>query len=239
MINIDKISRIIIQPVKNLILKIHVRLYQNKDGKLENYHNEFTFNNKKFVTLNPSVFLSLAIIDKEDWDKSKSIMINQRNIYQIIKNFRILLKNIYRDEIFAMDSKGKNIIYSDMADKYTQKIYNLGMINQRLIIKPSIVFDENDVSYEGVIMYINNSENFVELPIDAFESLYYTLEKMDIFAYSQQLLNYYVSCLKTGEEMKDVTVKTFRKHPLNIDINIDEVKGSIFKTPTAKDFFNI
>jgi len=237
---VQRISRIILQPVKNLNLKINVKLYQEKNNKLESYHKEFEFNKVKYLTLNPSVYLSLDINNKEEeWDKSRSIMITQRNIYQLIKNFKTMLTNLYGDEIFAINSKGEIVIYSDMIVKYTLKIYNLGL-NQRMIIKPAIVYDENEVSYEGVIMYINNSDNFIELPIDAFESLFYTLSKIDIYTYSQQLLNYYVSCLDKDGDLKDINVSIKKYHPIS-DVNDkdkEEVKGFIFKPKSNKEIFN-
>jgi len=237
---VQRISRVILQPVKNFNLKINVKLYQEKNNKLESYHKKFEFNKVKYLTLNPSVYLSLDINNKEEeWDKSRSIMITQRNIYQLIKNFKTMLTNLYGDEIFAMNSKGEIVIYPDMVDKYTLKIYNLGL-NQRMILKPSIIYDENEVSYEGVIMYINNSDNFIELPIDAFESLFYTLSKVDIYTYSQQLLNYYVSCLDKGEDLNNITISTKKYHPIS-DVNNkdkEEVKGFVYRPKSDKEFFN-
>ena len=237
---VQRISRIILQPVKNFTLKINVKLYQEKNNKIESYHKEFEFNKIKYLTLNPSAYLSLDINNKEEeWDKSKSIMITQRNIYQLIKNFKIMLDNMYKDDIFAMNSKGEIIIYSDMVNKYIIKIYNLGL-NQRMIIKPAIVYDENEVSYEGIIMYINNSDNFVELPIDAFESLFYTLSKIDIHTYSQQLLNYYVSCLDKEEDLNNISIVNKKYHPIS-DVNNkekEEVKGFVFRPKSDKEIFN-
>lgn len=196
--NLQKISRIIIQPVANLILRIHVKLLKEKDGRVENFHNEFTFQGKTYLKLDFQSFLTLELIDNTEWDKDKSIIINERNIIQIIKGFEKMLDSIYNGNIFAVNSKNEIVIYSDEAEKAVVRIYNLGNGN-RMVLKPAKIYDENELSYEGVILYLNNNNNFVELPIDAFESLLYALKQTNIFVYSQALINYYISAIKAGE----------------------------------------
>ena len=87
-----------------------------------------------------------------------------------------------------------------MVEKHTVRLFNIGP-NQRMVIKPAIIYDENEISYEGVVLYINKTANYVELPIDAFEALYYTLKETNIFVYSQLMINYYnlISILKKNK----------------------------------------
>lgn len=40
---------------------------------------------------------------------------------------------------------------------------------------------------------MNNKSTFVDLPIDDFDCLYDNMKNIDIFLYSQALLNYYIS----------------------------------------------
>jgi hypothetical protein len=240
-IDIDKISRVLIQPTKGLSLRMHIKLLKEKDGRKENFHNIFSFNNNKYLKLDLQSFLTLEIIEG-DWDKDKTIFIDQKNIYQIIKGFKKMIDSIYDNGIFAVNKRDEIVIYKDMVEKYTQKIFNIGG-NQKMIIKPAIIYDDNEVSYEGVILYINRSEYYAELSIDAFESLYYALSKVDIFAYSQQLLNYYMSCVKDQKvELKEVTIaenyKKKKVHPLLME-DKEEVKSTLVKEPTAEEFFNI
>jgi hypothetical protein len=195
--NVQKITRVIIQPTRNLVLKMHVKLLKENNGRIENFHNEFGFAGKNYLKLDLQSFMTLEIVDKV-WDKSKSILIDQKNIYQIIKGFEKTIEGIYNGKVFALNRDGKTIIYSDMVEKNTVKIYNLGNGN-RLVVKPAIIYDDSDLTYEGVVLFVNTTDNFVELPIDAFESLYFAIKQTNLFLYSQGLVNYYVSCLEKGE----------------------------------------
>lgn len=236
-IDMEKISAVLVQPVNDLTLKVHSKLLREKEGRKENFHNEFTFNNNNYLKLDLQSFLTLEL-RREEWSKDKSIIINQRNIFQIITKFKSLLESIYNGGVFALNKDNEIVIYKDKVEEYTQKIYNLGG-NQRMLIKPAIIYDENEVSYEGVILYLNKTENYAQLPIDAFESLVYTLDKVDLFLYSQLLVNYYMSYLSKksggGENNSSKQTTTKSAHPCLVEE--PETKGNIFKKPSEKEIF--
>ena len=71
-------------------------------------------------------------------------MIDQRNIYHVIKGFEKSLNAIYHGGIFATNKKGDIVIYSDMVEKHTVRLFNIGP-NQRMVIKPAIIYDENEI----------------------------------------------------------------------------------------------
>lgn len=242
--NVDKISRVIIEPVKKLRLRMHAKLVNRKEGRKENFHKLFSApDGGKYLSLDIQSFMTLELTEGE-WDKSKTIIIDQKNIYQIIKGMKKIIDDIYdRDKgIFAIKKNKETVIYKEQAERSTVKLYNLNY-NQRMVLTPAIVYDENEVSYEGVVMFMNKSENYVEFPIDAFEALYYCLEKADLFVYSQELVNYFIAALK-GEKVElkeiEITVKSKKKkHPLAAQNEEPEVKGNIIKEPTAEEFFDI
>lgn len=212
---LQKISRVIIQPVRDLQLRIHVKLLNEKDGRVENFHNVFEYGNNKYGKVDLQSFLTLDYSggDKSNW-QSKSIMINQKNIFQVITGFEKMRKAILDDDVFAVNAKGESVIYKkENAEKSVQRIYNLGN-NNRLVISPAIIFDEEaNKTYEGVILYINKTENYVELPIDAFEALYYALKQVNLFVYSQLLVNYYLASVGAELESKPSTETEVKKKP--------------------------
>lgn len=242
--NIEKISRVILQPVQNLQLKLSVKLSkENKiNGKKESFHKLFTTEDK-ISYLNLDFYSSLTLeLTTKPWSKDKSLLITMSNIYQIQFAFKKVLDNIYNGEIFAMDKNDNVIAYGGMCDKHTVRAFNIGF-NQRLIIRPSVIYDENDISYEGVVMFINKTNNHIELTIDALESLYYALTKVDIFAYSQLLLNYYVSSVQNGKiELKNTVMESsksrYKKHPLDLGNEKKEFVESTPKKEDKNDFFD-
>ena len=177
-----KLFRTLFQ-TKELSLRIHVSLYNETYG---GFNKEYPFGNKCSVKVEPGVFLTLEIRkENQIFDSSASILIGRGNLHMYKKLFNKVLKNIYNEAIFA--NKGNDvIIYNDMADKFSDKLV-VPRLNTAVLIKPAVVYDENEVSYEGVNIYLNKSENVTSLYIDEFEELVNILNDIDLFLYTQVL----------------------------------------------------
>lgn len=230
----NKISRVLVQPVKNLVMKIHVELLKEKEGKVTNFHNVFTFGSKTYLRVDLQSFVTIEMTDGE-WSKDKSVLIDQRNMYQVIKGFEKSLENIYNGDVFAVNKEGKTVIHKDSIEKNTVKIYNMGNSN-RLILRPSIIYDNDDMTYEGVVLYINKTENYVELPIDAFEALYFTLKKVDLFVYSQALLNYYLGTLRAMQVENKIIDKPSTPRSRKNIFNDEFVKSNLNDNNVLSDY---
>jgi hypothetical protein len=240
--NIQKITRVLLHLTRTCALRIHVKLVNERDGRKENFHNLYVSDDKKgYLNLDLQSFLTLEIKDGV-WAPDKSILINQRNIFQVIKGIEKSLEGIYNGGIFAVKKNGEIISYKEEREKHTVRIYNLGN-NQRLVIEPAVILDENETTYEGVIMYINKTENYVELPIDLFEALYHTLKETNLFVYSQALANYYISSINKVEAKQVVsgggeTKKPRKKHPLSSTESDEVTTSTVTPKQTPEDFFN-
>lgn len=223
--DVKKITRTILNVQRNLVLKLHVKLISEENGEKHSFHNEYEYQGATYIRIDSMPFMTLDIIDKESvWSKDKSIMITPNNIVHIVRAMERLLDAIYGDEIFAVNAKDQVVIYKDKADEYTQRLFNIGM-NQRLLIRPAKIYDHNEVEMEGVILIINTPDNVVELSIDAFESLVYNLKKIDMFTYSQLLLNYFMLQNKFSvpkEKSKKIMPKrdVFKKDESNAQGNL-------------------
>jgi hypothetical protein len=237
---IKKVSRVLLRPTKEFYVRIHLKLVKEKDGREENFHSLFTADDGSgYLSLDLQSFLTLEIKDGA-WSPDKSIIVDQRNIYQLIKGIKKSLDGIYNGGVFALNKKGETVMYADMKEKHTQRIYNIGQ-QQRLVIQPAIVYDDNETTYEGVILFINNSNNYVELPIDAFESLYYTLKQVNFFVYSQVLLQYYISTVKDEKiELKNVSMEGKYKKKKKSVFSTEEqefTKSTVKPKKEAEEFF--
>ncbi len=238
----EKISRLVFRASKNLILRIHVKLFNEWGGKKNNFHSVFTTEDgQSYLSLDLQSFLTLEIRDEREWSPHKTIVINQRNINEIIKGMKKSLDAIYNDNIFAFNTNDEIIAYSDKVKQHTVKLFNIGN-NSRLVIQPAVIFDEDEqITYEGVVIYFNSTKNRVELTIQAFEALYHTLDKIDIFVYSQTLINFYINFINKVEVTETEVAKKpkKRKHLLE-NIDREEVISTVSKNnKEVEDFLNI
>lgn len=193
------LSRIIFN-TKTLSVKLKVILENTVGGIKYFYHNDFSYGNARYFKLSPSAYITVEYTNKqngEGYDPSKNISITYLKWYQFIEALRRMRHNIHKPDIFVM--KGNEIILYDDVKK--DNIVSVHIGNNTMVMSPAIIYDANEVSYEGVYIYINKTINIIELSVDEFESFVYQMEKVDIFAYSQSLINYYVSYYK--DDIKD------------------------------------
>jgi hypothetical protein len=237
--NFEKIYCILYQH-KQLLLKLHVKLLKENGGRVENFHQVFSYGEKNYLKLDLQSFLTFELKEKDDiWDKSKTILINDRNIYQIIHGFKKMVKNIYKGGVFAIDSSNEIIMYSDKVEENTVHLYYIGG-SQRLILAPCIIYDSNSISYEGCIIYINNKSNYVQFTIDELEALYYILKKINIFTYSIELLNYYMLSANKVNISNTVFKSNEKERPkYNIftDNDKSKIESKLMPKITDEDFF--
>lgn len=217
--------------LRELSVRIHVKLHDDNF----NYYTEYTYNNKLYAKVDPCVFITLDMSkEKDNYSHDKNIMITQLNINSVINAFKTVQKNIYEQKIFGKRDN-EIIVYSDMVEKYSFKLL-LPRSNNAMVIRPAVVYDENEISYEGVRLFLNKTENTVDLMIEEFETLIYTLSQIDLFKYSQLLLNYIA--IKHPNGIYEPPKKEFKKRSsINWDTPPTETVSSNFKKPDNNDLF--
>lgn len=245
--NIEKVTRTIIQPTRNSRLRLHVKLLQEKEGRVENFHSLYRKETGEgYLTVDIQSFMTFELVDRDGWDMSKSIMITQRNIYQIIRGFDKLLKAFYEGEMFGVRENGDIFSYTDKVKENTLELFHLGA-NHRMIVRPAVIYDINEVTYEGVAIHLNRTENVIEMSITEFESLFYALKQANLFVYSQLMLNFFTSTLQeekielkeVKKEKKPTTTKTNKQHPMLHSGPKEKVTQSGFNNQTDEDYFQV
>lgn len=213
-----KITRVLLR-YKNIVVKLHVRLTNTKDNKEVSFHNKYVSPmGDEYINLDINSFITVEFKDpaanSADWDPSRSILLTERNMIYMVKGLKLMTHILTEGKMFAIREKTKEVVmYSDIAKDNIVNVFNLGR-SQRVSMEPAIIYDDEDLSYEGCILYINKTANGIEMTTDELMSLYYVLDKVDMFAYTQLMINYYVA---SEGKMDEVNQKVIRKrHPLDI-----------------------
>lgn len=223
---IDKISVTLSQPNKNIRLRFHVVLNSTVSDKKLN--RVFELNDKSYLSLEPTSFFTLECM-KQPWEKEKSFLINEKNIYKVARAFKLMNAHIYQvDDIFVMDKEKKLYIDKSVQKKYTEIVEDYWR-NQKMLMVPDVVYDDEGVSYEGVVIYFNKTENFVELSLEEFESVFRILKNADLFSYTMSVLTYYNSMkVEIDLAAQEKTIRESIRHinifkdvqPINNDISV-------------------
>ena len=231
----EKITRVI-YAYGNLTIKLHVKILDDKNEPL---HTEYEYGKKKYLKLDNFVYLTLDITESGQWDQSKSIMITQYNMHVISSAINKVIKDIYNGSMYAMKKNGELIIYKDKVVECTQQV-NIVSPPAALLIEPTIVYDDNEIGYEGVNLFINKRENVIQIPIHYLEALKYTLDKIDLFHYSQLLLNYFVSYYGGSNERVFERKHNVNRYKQNISFdnpNVETTSANFRRPSDDSDIF--
>ncbi|MMZ42341.1 hypothetical protein D1872_38620 [compost metagenome] len=233
---IHTIKSLLIMVNKNLRVRVNVRILKEKEGKFEpifsTYYN--SNNGQTSMSIDATAHLIMEIMDDQPWDLSKWLRIDQHNIFQIIEGLKTMIAYCRQDTepIFSQNENGEWITYADLVSKYTVLIVNL-KYNQRLLLQPTIGYDENEKSYPAINIHVNNTTNYSTVNMDQLQSLYYSLTKVDLFMYAQQAVNQYIAMQSKIEvreyKREGTTNRRGQDHPLlhKEDVGITTQKGFI------------
>lgn len=220
--------------VQKLIVKFHVKFIDSE----VRYHNDYEFNQTCYAVTNYPSYLSLEILqDKNNpWDPSNSVIVTQRNIFSIVKGLDKIIKNIYTNDIFAIKD-GNIVAYTDEVKKNTVTV-NIPFSKNAIMLIPGVIYDENNTSYEGATIYLNNTANGAGLVIDSLEALRDILSKVDFFLYSQSLVNYYLKYYNCNEDKPVQREYKPRIERNNVDFQTGAKVESNFVRNKSNDEFN-
>ena len=219
----DKLTRTILQ-YPGMILKLHVNL---KNGKYH-FHNNFS---PSILDININSFLTLEVPATKENAMTKSFMIGNGNIGTVVKTMKQVLNSIYDEPKMFFKEDNKLFVNKDIACKHIGFV-SIPRLNQALQIIPNVIIDEDETYYEGVHIFVNKGTNIISLAIDEFESLVYILEKSDITALSQLLLNYYISFIT------DDTLKASKPYSGTTSIFLNKTTSNFRPVEEDSDIFN-
>lgn len=173
--------------INKIICKINVPLVNDNSS----YGNPVTvykgLNNSLNLNLDFNPLLILSFSDKKEWSRSNSIILTHRNISHFCKGLRKMIKK-FDDDIYYYTSS-KKLKLKAIDSSYLVQINNLGE-NNVVELYPIVVNDKDLIEYEGVRICFNNDTNYADLSYDELVSLEEMVSRIDIFTYSQLLINY-------------------------------------------------
>lgn len=190
-INYEKLVDELYYLGSNFIMKFNVILNKkNEDGTRRNYHSEYSYNSNKYSNVNTlytmkrsfNYYISIEYMGKEN---DTFIQIRVQDIMKVNYALEQAYKWFNHDsDIFMIDNDKLSIVTK-------VEPINIGRLSgdMGIVIEP-IVINYEDMYYEGVRIYLNRTDNYVDMTIDKFSGLVYLLSNINMYQSAQLLLNY-------------------------------------------------
>ena len=220
------IKRTIDRICRNAEIKISVNPLKGE------FHSDYITNDKDYMTLGYSAYLSISMT-QQGKGMPPSVSLTNKGLSKLVRKMKVLRRDLQGDSIFYKDKTDTLRLYSGAVDKFQQTIFGLGYTSKdQLRFIPSVMYDENERTYESVAMFIQSPENMVSLSIDEFESMIDLLSKIDIYVYGQMLVNYYASTRESiGNTHKRKFIGSQSEHTSSATSRGVKAIDDLFKSP--------
>ena len=187
-VDYDKITDTLLFFNNIITLDISTQL-SRKDQKTSNvlsFHSEYTYpiNNRNNHSIKRYINCFFIINNKKDYTNSVIIRPGELPLLQMImeNSFHWFMGN---KKIFGFNDNNEMIIKG----KYSTLDFPLSDYKY-IAFEPVIIQFQDSTFKEGIRMYINSSEIFVDMTIDKFMNFYYIVKNLDIYSYCANMLCY-------------------------------------------------
>lgn len=203
---IERITRTVFTPTYGFKIKHQVSfgVKNESDQKRRGELNKYDYTSSRYSDVTRLTSLSLEtsdylVLEKTSYIGSaqdkQQILISYPHLYRFKRMLRDAV-SWFNDPIFAnvFIYKNNEVFINPEYKNLSTEAYRLTG-NSKIIITPHLLQIENEM-YEGVIMYMNSYNTYVELTIDQLEALYDFVDSFRLYEASQLLINYVANIQK-------------------------------------------
>lgn len=185
------------------------------------------------IELNYTPMVYIKANSKLFWDRGRKAMIimTMRNQHIIVEAFRRMMR-IMHEDVFYME----NGVLQRYALKEEWIVREYPSQKDSFVLTPTLIKDESDGRlYEGVNMLLNDSEIYIDFTFDEFMAVFNALSRIDLFLYSQSLLNFYIEYKKHVEiEHRETKIDPMADRKALFTVENPQIKGEEFVQSTPK-----
>lgn len=221
--NYEKISDIVMPLSYNATLKMNVILgKKNAEGKRIICHREYKYNSDKYINYNnlisvTRVFDYYLSIESYDSDRNKNfIMIKNENIMSFRIGLEKAVKLMNQDNLYGLFRNKLKVL-----NGYEPIIIDNLPMGKTIKIDPIVVKLGEIDEAQGMRMYLNGLDDYVDMTNDRFMGFVYNINSIYLYGAAQNLLNY-LQRPQYGTNMTTFESNSNRRNENNIE-SVDEV----------------
>ena len=200
-----RITDVLMHFDKFYTLNFTVSMIRKKDDRIFYNHAEYMYYNDKMeqnmISIKRVIDCGFTIVNSQD--TNVFLMIRPKDIYMMRYVFDNMILPWYIGDkrIYKFDNNNALVIRS----KYTP--VELPLSEFAYIKFIPIVYEYADGNYkEGVRMYINDDNNYVDYPLNTLLEFYYYITSVDMYGAAQNMIQY-IKTQPYGTNLKDFNSK--------------------------------
>lgn len=163
---------------------------KKKDGTMGSFHNEYKYYNEDEGSYGISLKRTVDcyfLIDVYN-DFQNNIVIRAKDMYMLRyffeNNIMPWFNGTASQRAYKFDNNGKLLLKNKPAVQFPLSE------SKFLAFKPSVIKYIDDSEKEGITMFINSMDSYIEFDINKFLEFYYYITSIDMYGAAISLLNY-------------------------------------------------
>lgn len=207
----------------NLIMQnddeVAIKSAYKKDG-IQKLISKFQMYGNDYLRINPAPYISLDISkagDKSDsWNSGNTVNLNRMGLFILKQELKQIISNMYKEKNLYFIMNGKLMLNNELARNLAKNIRFPN--NNAIRVEYGVISDTDnpDVVYEGVILHLNRTGNFVQMTNRELEFFYH-----EICSYNMVQLSFFLI-------LTDLLTK--KEDNEKIENKVDEVVGNEIDT---------
>ena len=183
----DKITDNLIWFSSDIVLRFMVQLsVKSREGTRQSFHQEYSYTSKFLDTslsrqIRRNIDCALLIDIKGDFNNS--VMIRYQNMVMLKLKLQTIVQ--WFTKLFKMQDDGKLYIVG----KYKNEQVPMDM-GKCIEFEPIVITYDDGKCSEGIRMYVNSKNIWVDMDISKFMAFYYLIDTFDMYQNACLLLNY-------------------------------------------------
>ena len=186
----------------------------NQSNKLISKFND---NGNDYLRINPHPFIVIDISSmnkNEGWNANMSVSLNRMGQYKFVQSLKKFIRDFSNYKNLFYYENNKLIVNQSVVNEVSMNIST----NSKIIrLQPCVVPDEEnqELVYEGAILFINNMQNYAYLTYDELNYLLWEIERIDMTVLSLEILD--IVKLYYDEKTDKVIVPPSVERPVEIE----------------------
>ena len=186
----DKITDTILYLSNDVTLSICINLNsKTKDGKVKNFHTEYKYYsdalNKDSYSIKRTVQPYFSINDLKDYRNSIMLKVNDVWMLKMLLDNKVMPWFVGNKRLFFFDENNK----LQIKGKYDIQEFRLNDYNF-IAFAPIVIRFEDGMDKEGIRLFLNSKERFIDITVDLFISFYYFISNTDLYNAGANMINY-------------------------------------------------
>ena len=188
----NKISDDVMYIGSCMVMRFNVSLSKkDKFGERTSYHKEFEYgpryDRRNSIRRSYDFYVSIENFKPSETGYRDAVRITMADMFHM-RNILDTIFKWYFDNSYAnmYIQKGTDLLLMNRPDRVGLQL----SFDKKIVFEASVFIDKFGIKHPGLRLYLNNENNFTDMPVDTFLAMKYFIDNLNMYQSAQSMINY-------------------------------------------------